>query len=236
MQLTAFGTKTMLCSDFQNVDQPCDMLKGHPSLRTLILDMKTRPSSSPTASTLPPSSTGPLFLSVDAATSHRDRGSYTFTYTVDNAIEAEEKIKNLLSYLDHSYGSSAALWFLPPAMERADGMKWDDATDRPISAFEEELDGILDDDDLDWVANLEDKDKTFQAAKVEISLQRPSLLRKVSNNPLAGEADSVVTFHQPGVNHLPSSVDGDNSVCRDAAMDDNNSSAGGSEGSLAGAV
>jgi hypothetical protein len=157
------------------------------------------------------------------------------TYKFDNAEEAEEKLKHLLSYFIHDYGNSSTLWFLPTAIERADGMKWDEVNNRPISAFEEELDGILDDDDLDWVANLEEADKTLKATKVEVSLKRPSLLSKVSNNPLNGETDSVVTFHQPGVNHLPSNVDGDNSASRDAAMDDN-SSAGGPEGSLAGAV
>jgi hypothetical protein len=84
------------------------------------------------------------------------------TYKVDNAVEAEEKLKHLLSYFIHDYGDSSTLWFLPTAIERADGMKWDAINHRPISAFEEELDGILDDDDLDWVANLEDMDKTLR--------------------------------------------------------------------------
>jgi hypothetical protein len=178
---------------------------------------------------------GSLFLSVDAATRHSNRGSYLVTYKVDNAVEAKEKLKHLLSYLVHDHGDSSTLWFLPSAIERADGMKWDDINDRPISTFETELDGILDDDDLDWVANLEEADRTFKAATVEVSLQRPSLLSRVSNNPFNGETDSVVTFHQPGVLHLPSNVDGDNSANRDAVMDDN-TSAGGPEGSLAGAV
>jgi hypothetical protein len=227
MQLTAFGTRHLLCSDFQNLDCANDMIKGHPTLRKLILAMPTRSTNQ--------DSMGPLFLSVDAATRHSDRGSYVITYKVDNAEEAEEKLKHLLSYFINDHGDSNTLWFLPTAIERADGMKWDEVNNRPISAFEEELDGILDDDDLDWVANLEEADKTFQAANVEVSLKHPSLLSKVSNNPFNGETDSVVTFHQPGVGHLPSNADGDNSVSRDAAMDDN-SSAGGPGGSLAGAV
>lgn len=188
MQLTAFGTRHMLCSDFQNLDCPTnDMMKGTPALCKLILAMvQTRPSPPTTAGATTPGSTGPLFLSVDAATRHSDRGSYLVTYKVDNAVEAEEKLKHLLSYFIHDHGDSSTLWFLPTAIEQADGMKWDAINDRPISAFEEELDGILDDDDLDWVANLEEADRTFKAATVEVSLKRPSLLSKVSNNPFNG--------------------------------------------------
>ena len=95
------------------------------------------------------------------------------------------------------------------------------------------LDELLD-EDLDWVANMEEADRTFKPAQVEVVLQRPSLLHKVSNNPFLGKADSVQMFHQ-GVNHLPPVEDGDDSANRNAAMDDN-SGAGGLGGSLVGAV
>jgi hypothetical protein len=48
-----------------------------------------------------------LFLSIDPATRHTDRGSFVVTYTIDNVLDAEEKLKNLLSYLVHEHGESA---------------------------------------------------------------------------------------------------------------------------------
>jgi hypothetical protein len=122
------------------------------------------------------------------------------TYTVDNAVEAEEKLKNLLSYLLQAHGKSATYWFNPTAIERADNMSWDKANDRPITVEEIDLDLLLD-DDLDWVANMESADISFKST-VKVSLERPSLLHKVSNNPFNGEADSVQIFH-PGVTNLP---------------------------------
>ena len=95
------------------------------------------------------------------------------------------------------------------------------------------MDELLD-EDLDWVANMEEADRTFKPTQVEVVLQRPSLLHKVSNNPFLGKADSVQTFHQ-GVNHLPSVADGDDSANRDAVMVDN-SGAEDPGGSLAGVV
>jgi hypothetical protein len=153
------------------------------------------------------------------------------TYTIDNAEEAEEKLKNLLSYLLHAHGESATYWFSLMAIERADHMKWDDANDRPITTKEMDLDALLD-DDLDWVANMDAADISFQS-RVEVTLARPSLLQKVSDNPLLGEADSVQTFYK--VTDLPTNADGDNSENRDAEMGDN-TVAGGPEGSSAGAV
>jgi hypothetical protein len=52
---------------------------------------------------------------------------------------------------------------------------------------------------------------------VEVTLERPSILRKVSNNPMAGEADSVKTFN---VTQLPAGHDGENSDSRDAESGD----------------
>jgi hypothetical protein len=155
------------------------------------------------------------------------------TYTIDNAVEAEEKLKNLLSYLAHDHGDSATYWFSPAAIDRADHMKWDDKNDRPITIEELDLDELLQ-DELDWVANMNAVDILFKPAMVELTLARPSLLHKVSNNPLLGETDSVQTFHHR-VTNLPTHIDGDNSANRDAAMGDN-SDAGGLEGSLAGVV
>jgi hypothetical protein len=233
MQLTAFGTRSTLSSDFENLDAPNNMLKLNPTLRKLMLRMKTRSSPIPASGATTPNTSSPLFLSIDAATRHADKGSFVITYTVGNAEEAEEKIKNLLSYLIHEHGDSATYWFTPTAIDRADSMKWDEVNDRPITADELGLDELLD-EDLDWVANMEEADRTFKPAQVEVVLQRPSLLHKVSNNPFLGEADSVQTFHQ-GVNHLPPIEDGDDSANRDAVMVDN-SGAGGPGGSLAGAV
>ena len=156
----------------------------------------------------------PVFLSIDPATRHSDRGSFVATYTIDNAIEAEEKLRNLLSYLIHEHGDSATYWFNPVALERTDNMAWDDVHERPITIEEMDLDDLLE-DDLDWVANLDAADITFKS-RVEITLERPSLLQKVSHNPLCGEADSVQTFHRG--THLPTDMAGDNSDHRDAEM------------------
>jgi hypothetical protein len=112
-------------------------------------------------------------------------------------------------------------------------MQWDEVNNRPITVDELDLDALFD-DDLDWVANMEEANRTFKLVQVGVVLQRPSLLHKVSNNPFLGKVDSVQTFHQ-GVTHLPPVVDGDDSVNRDAVMHDN-SNAGGPGGSLAGAV
>jgi hypothetical protein len=155
------------------------------------------------------------------------------SYTVDNAEEAEEKLKNLLSYLVHAHGKSATYWFSTTAIERADHMHWDKKNDRPITIEELDLDELLK-DKLDWVANMNAVDIAFKPVMVEVSLVRPSLLHKVSNNPLLGEADSVQTFH-PGVTNLPIHTGEDNSINCDAEMGDN-SVAGGPEGSPAGAV
>jgi hypothetical protein len=112
-------------------------------------------------------------------------------------------------------------------------MQWDTENDRPITIEELDLDTLLE-DDLDWVANMDAADISFKSKQVEVTLARPSLLHKVSNNPLLGEADSVQMFHQ-GVTNLPTSMDGDNSANHAAAIGDN-SIAGDLEGSPAGAV
>jgi hypothetical protein len=229
MQLTAFGTRNLLSSEFENIDARCSLLPGQPTLRKLLLGMQTRQSDG----TPPTRPQGPIFLSVDAAVRHTDRGSFVVTYTVDNAVEAEEKLKNLLSYLAHEHGDSATYWFSSAAIDRADHMQWDDKNDRPITIEELDLDDLLQ-DELDWVANMNAVDISFTPASVEIMLARPSLLHKVSNNPLLGEADSVQTFHH-GVTSLPTHGDGDNSANRAAATGDN-PDAGDLQGSLAGAV
>jgi hypothetical protein len=61
MQLTAFGTRSTLSSDFENLDAPNNMLKSHPTLRKLILGMKTRPHQTPTSGALTPNTSSPLF-------------------------------------------------------------------------------------------------------------------------------------------------------------------------------
>jgi hypothetical protein len=182
MKLTAFGTRHSLTYEFSDLDTRCDMLEGSPSLRELILSMRTRPKPAPANGSTPPTPT-PVFLSIDPNTRHSECGSFVATYTVDNAEEAEEKLCNLLSYLSHEYGDSASYWFSATAIERADNMAWDDEQQRPITTEELDLDALLD-DDLDWIANVEEAQKTFQPT-VEVTLERPSILRKVSNNPMA---------------------------------------------------
>jgi hypothetical protein len=234
MQLTAFGTRHTVCSDFENVDSQCSLLEGNPSLRKMILAMQTRPRPTPPAgSKQPPHIPGSVFLSIDAAIQHSDRGSFVVGYTVDNAVEAEEKLKNLLSYLIHKHGESATYWFSTNAIGRADGMKWDKENDRPITAEEMDLDLLLE-NNVDWTANMDAADITFKQIQVEVNLARPSLLHRVSNNPLNGEVNSVQTFHQ-GVSNLPSNMDGDDSANHVAVIGDD-SLAGDLEGSPAGVV
>jgi hypothetical protein len=111
-------------------------------------------------------------------------------------------------------------------------MAWDDENEWPITIEEMDLDDLLD-DDLDWVANLDAADITFKS-RVEVTLERPFLLQKVSNNPLRGEADSIQTFHRG--TQLPTDMDdGDNSDHRDAEMSAT-TVAGDSQGSLVEAV
>jgi hypothetical protein len=229
MQLMAFGTWTTLSSDFENINFRCALLTGNPSLRKLVLAMKTCPKVLLPGTPVIPS--GPVFLSIDPPTRHTDRGSFVVTYTVNNALEAEEKLKNLLSYLIHKHGDSATYWLSATTIERADHMKWDEVNDRPITAKEIDLDDLLE-DDMDWVANLDAANISF-GARVEVTLARPSLLRKVSNNPLLGETDSVQTFY--AVNDLPTVMEGDTGYHRTAEIIDN-TGAGGSEGPSASVV
>jgi hypothetical protein len=235
MQLTTLGTQSMTSSDFCSVDHANELLPNEPTLREVLMEMKVRPPAlSPPGAFGPHQKTGPLFLSFDPAQRSSDRGSYVLTYTVDNASEAEEKVKNLLSYLTRSYGDSVMYWFTAAAIERAEHMKWDDVNDRPITREEMDLDDLLD-DDMDWVANMDDVALSFGAkTEIDISLVRPSLSSKVSNNPLAGETDSVRTFYV--VNDLPANEDGDTGANRDAGSVDTTSVAGGPEGSPADAV
>jgi hypothetical protein len=233
MQLTAFGTRHTVCLDFENVDSRCSLLAGNPSLRKLILAMQTRPRPTPPAgSKQQPHIPGPVFLSIDASIRHSDRGSFVVGYTVNNAVEAEEKLKNLLSYLIHEHGESATYWFSTNAIGRADGMKWDNEKDWPITAEEMDLNLLLN-DDVDWT-NMDAADIAFKPIQDEVTLARPSLLHMVLNNPLNGEVDSVQTFHQ-GVSNLPSNMEWDDSANRAAVIGDD-SVAGDLEGSLAEAV
>jgi hypothetical protein len=109
-------------------------------------------------------------------------------------------------------------------------MAWDDEQQCPITTEELDLDALLE-DDLDWIANVEEAQKTFQPT-VEVTLECPSILRKVSNNPMAGEADSVKTFN---VTQLPAGHDRENSASRDAESGDS-AVAGDPEGSSADAA
>ena len=88
-------------------------------------------------------------------------------------------------------------------------MKWDKANDRPVTVEEMDLDELLE-DDLDWVDNLGSADISFHS-KIEVTLDRPSILYRTSNNPLLGDADSVKTFNIPAVNLLPDASVGDDS-------------------------
>jgi hypothetical protein len=236
MQLTAFGTRHTVYSDFENVDCRCSLLEGNPSLRKLILAMQTCPHPTPPAgSKQPPHIPGPVFLSVDTAIRHSNRGSFVVEYTVDGAVEAAEKLKNLLSYLIHEHGESATVWFSTNPIGRAEGIKWDKENNWPITAEEMDLNLLLNDDvDWIWTTNMDSVDITFKKIQVEVNLARPSLLHRVSNNPFNGKVDSVQTFHQ-GVSNLLSNMDGDDSANRAAVIGDD-SVAGDLEGSPAGAV
>jgi hypothetical protein len=84
-------------------------------------------------------------------------------------------------------------WFTQDACERAEEVIWDDATNRPISRAELELDDLLD-EDIDWLDDLDDAKLHFEAAK--ITVERPKRFQKVQSNPLEGDEDSLKTFYQ----------------------------------------
>jgi hypothetical protein len=94
MQLTAFGTRHTVTLEFNNIDSRCSVLLGNPSRQKLMLAMQTRPRPTPPAGSkqtlhIP----GSVFLLVDPAQRHNNQGRFVVTYTVDNAVEAEEKLK-----------------------------------------------------------------------------------------------------------------------------------------------
>jgi hypothetical protein len=94
------------------------------------------------------------------------------TYTIDNAKEAEEKLKNLLSYLVNEHGESATYWFSSMVIERADSMKWDEVNKMSITVDELDLDELLD-NKMDWMANMDETNISFKTKKVEVTLARP---------------------------------------------------------------
>jgi hypothetical protein len=136
-----------------------------------------------------------------------------------------------LSYLINEHGELATYWFSSMAIERADSMTWDEVNKRPITVDELDLDELLD-NEMDWMANVNKADISFNTKQVEVTLARPLLLQhRVSNNPLNGKADSMQMFHQ-GVSNLPSNMDKDDSANRAAGIGDD-SVAGDLEGSPA---
>ena len=130
-----------------------------------------------------------------------------FTFTQSNAVEAEEKLRYLLTYLEHQYNSShVSHWFTQDACERAEEVIWDDETNRPISRAEMDLDELLE-EDIDWLDDLDEAKLHFEAAK--ITVDRPKRFQKVQSNPLEGDAESLQTFYQGS--DLPE-TDGENGV------------------------
>jgi hypothetical protein len=236
MQLTTFGLRSTTLDDFDHLDSHCETLPNQPTLRRLLLAMTTRaPTAPPGGETaemaLDPPAPKPLFLAVDPATKHGDLGSFVITYTVENAPDAEEHLRHLLSYLIHEHGDAATYWFSSMAIERADEVEWDTENNRPITIEEMDLDALLD-DDIDWTANLSAVDISF-APSVEKELARPSRLQKVSNNPLQGENDSVGTFYR--ASDLSVASNGDTSD-NHSTEDGEQLQAEGSSGPSAGAV
>jgi hypothetical protein len=153
----------------------------------------------------------PVFLSIDRSQRRADRGAYVFTFTQAHAVEAEEKLKFLLNYLEHHYGTSAVShWFTQDACDRAEEVIWDNDTDRPISREELDLDELLD-EELDFCDDLDDARYQFESAK--ISVERPQRFQQVQNNPLEGDEESVTTFYH--VSDLPV-LDGDSRVAEPA--------------------
>jgi hypothetical protein len=218
MQLTAFGIRSFTTDDFEHLDSRNESLPDSPSLRTLLLNLKTRPASStttqppPAATTPTPSPTTtstptpqPLFLAIDPATKHADLGSYVVTYMIANASDAEERLRHLLPYLSKDHGDETCYWFSAMAIECTKEVKWDEVNQWPISIEEMDLDALLDDDDVDWINGMDAAQISFAPAVAE-ELALPSRAHHVSNNPLAGDTDSVVTFYQ--ASDLPA-TDGD---------------------------
>jgi hypothetical protein len=146
-------------------------------------------------------------LSIDRSERRGERGTYVVSYTQSNAVEAEEKLRYLLTYLEHAHGITAvSLWFTQDACDRAEDVIWDEDTDRPISKDELELDSLLD-DDVDWIDDLDDTRLQFENAKVPIEIERPKHFQQIQSNPLEGDAESITTFYK--TSDLPA-LDGDN--------------------------
>ena len=193
MKITTFGVKLAKTVDLRDIDSPCDLLDGSPTGRQLIMGL-TLDSSDTTNETDDPRTPLPVFLSIDRSQRKGERGTYVFTFTQSNAVEAEEKLRYLLTYLEHQYNSShVSHWFTQDACERAEEVIWDDETNRPISRAEMDLDELLD-EDIDWLDDLDDAKLHFEAAT--ITVDRPKRFQKVQSNPLEGDAESLQTFYQ----------------------------------------
>ena len=193
MKITTFGVKLAKTVDLRDIDSPCDLLDGSPTGRQLIMGL-TLDLPGTTNETDGPRTPLPVFLSIDRSQRKGERGTYVVTFTQSNAVEAEEKLRYLLTYLEHQYNSShVSHWFTQDACERAEEVIWDDETNRPISRAEMDLDELLD-EDIDWLDDLDDAKLHFEAAT--ITVDRPKRFQKVQSNPLEGDAESLQTFYQ----------------------------------------
>ena len=188
MKITTFGVKLAKTVDLRDIDDPCDLLDGSPTGRQLIMGL-TLDSPGPPIEPGGPPTPLPVFLSIDRSQRKGERGTYVVTFTQSNAVEAEEKLRHLLSYLEHHYESShVSHWFTQDACERAEEVIWDDETNRPISRAERDLDELLD-EDIDWLDDLDDAKLHFEAAT--ITVERPKRFQHVQSNPLEGDAEST---------------------------------------------
>jgi hypothetical protein len=186
MKITSFGIKSAKTVDLRDIDSPCDLIEGAPTRRQLIMGLMldSKGTTNDNDGTRKPL---PVFLSIDRSQCKGERGVYVFTFTQSNAVEAEEKLRYLLTYLEHQYNSSAVShWFTQDACERAEEVHWDDETNRPISRAELDLDELLE-EDIDWLDDLDDAKLHFDAAK--ITIERPKRFQKVQSNPLEGDDD-----------------------------------------------
>jgi hypothetical protein len=201
MKLTHFGTGSLTTFDFSDPDKPTHYLAGEPSIRSLLLRINAR------------NTTTPLFLAINPATKANERGGYVITYCKSSATEAEEKITNLAAFFKHQYGEESLERFTVAACEQADNTQWDEVNDRPITAKELYLDETME-EELDWVANLDDVN--FESKQEEkIIIERPKnpdgILKRQPAYPQSADDDTIGTFF-PGQNVADTNQDEDNST------------------------
>ena len=137
MKVMHFGTSSQNTFDFSNLDKPCHVLEGSPTIQKLLLSIATW------------NSTTPLFLSVNPAWKSQERGGFVIACTKQHEMEAVEKISSLLAFFKHHFREASLEHFAQEALNQAEMTQWDMEHDHPIIQEEMFLNNIaVEDDDV----------------------------------------------------------------------------------------